>query len=1016
MKRTAAVLGVLLLVSIQVTAQVGNEWIIPSQAYFKIPVAKDGLYKVTYADLQAAGFPVGAADPTRFQLFHRGVEQAIYVEGESDAQFDASDFIEFYGRKNDGTLDKELYQPTTAHPHTYYNLYSDTTAYFLTIASSPGKRMVSFQEDNTGLPAETHHVDEKLMVLKDQYAGGINYGDVQNTYFDLGEGWTGAQVVQTQSVDYVLDNILLGVTTAGLPSLELMLVGRGQMEHAAEVYVGTGLRLAANINFSGFNTYQQTIPLEWPDIAADGKLTVRIKVVGIGGLPDRLSASYLKLTYPQEMNAANAAEKIFILAPNAGDKSYIEIQNPAAGTRLFDITDPSAVKKIIATSAGTLNATVPSTSNVRKIFATNVTTTPKLKRVVFRDIQASDYNYIIISNPLLRKPVAGYSDPVKAYAEYRASAAGGGYDTIVMNTQQLFDQFNYGESSSLAIYHFMKYSVAGGSPRYLFLIGKGLDIYYRYYRNPTPFTTYKDFVPPAGWPGSDMAYTAGLNGTTYEPAVPTGRIPAIKPEDVAAYLNKIKETEARAFDDLRRKNVLHLSGGIFPGEPQEFRTYMKDFEQVAVDFHLGGQVRAIAKQSTDIQLINISDEVNKGLNLVTFFGHSSPTTLDFDIGYVTDPVLGYNNKGKYPMLLMNGCDAGAFFLNTSLFGENWINTPDKGAIGFIAHSSFGLVGALKKYTDIFYEVGYGDSTFIYKGIGDIQKETGKRLLERVPTSPVFHTQVQQMVLLADPAAALFGARKVDYEVIDNNVFIESFDGEPVTARSDSFAIKFIVRNFGQAKEDTFRIEVTRKFNDNSTITYDSLFAPVLYSDTLMMVIRKSKNDQFGNNTFTVDIDADGIIAELNENNNTASIEYFIPLNGTKNLFPRDFAILTTSQVNLSFQNTDALSVERDFLLEVDTVDTFSSAFKKSFTVKGTVLASQSLSLPTQDSLTYYWRTKLAQPTENESKEWTTTSFTYIDNGQEGWAQMHFPQYLKNASIGLVKDPEIRRLKFEETVT
>ena len=33
------------------------------------------------------------------------------MEGESDLQFDPSDFIEFYGQKNDGTLDAELYKP-----------------------------------------------------------------------------------------------------------------------------------------------------------------------------------------------------------------------------------------------------------------------------------------------------------------------------------------------------------------------------------------------------------------------------------------------------------------------------------------------------------------------------------------------------------------------------------------------------------------------------------------------------------------------------------------------------------------------------------------------------------------------------------------------------------------------------------------------------------------------------------------------------------------------------------------
>src|SRR5690606_3312093 len=58
-----------------------NDWINFSQPYYKLNVAQDGIYKVSYQELNAAGFPVGA-DPRNIQLFHRGIEQAIAIEGE----------------------------------------------------------------------------------------------------------------------------------------------------------------------------------------------------------------------------------------------------------------------------------------------------------------------------------------------------------------------------------------------------------------------------------------------------------------------------------------------------------------------------------------------------------------------------------------------------------------------------------------------------------------------------------------------------------------------------------------------------------------------------------------------------------------------------------------------------------------------------------------------------------------------------------------------------------------------
>src|SRR5580765_2212713 len=90
---------VLALAPLSVLAQYSNSWVSFSQSYFKIPVARDGVYRLRYSDLQAAGFPL-SSDPRFIQLFHRGKEQAIYVKGQADAVFDASDYIEFYGQKN----------------------------------------------------------------------------------------------------------------------------------------------------------------------------------------------------------------------------------------------------------------------------------------------------------------------------------------------------------------------------------------------------------------------------------------------------------------------------------------------------------------------------------------------------------------------------------------------------------------------------------------------------------------------------------------------------------------------------------------------------------------------------------------------------------------------------------------------------------------------------------------------------------------------------------------------------
>lgn len=1001
----------LLFLALAAVGQIGNEWIQYDQPYVRISVGQDGLFTVSYSSLQQAGFPV-TADPGKFQLFHRGREQSIIVQGGSDGVFDPTDFIEFYGRKNDGSLDSTLYEVPANQPHQYYNLYSDATAYFLTIGSSYGKRIPLYSGAAAGLTEKSFVWSEKLLVFKDNYSSGRNYGSIQKTTFDTGEGWMGLQVLHGQERVYTIEGITETFTSLEKPILEVTLTGRGPMFHDVELYVGA--RLLSRIAFNGFETHKHIQEIEWSDIDAAGKLSVTVRVTGSGG-PDRVSASYIRLVFPQKVTMAGATERQLLV--EASDDALLKIGNPPAGLRLFDVTDPWAVTRLQGQLTSTMDVVVPRSPVRRTILATTQTTQAlAVKHRVFRQISPSAHNYIVVTHPDLRNPAAGYLDPVKAYAEYRSLPEGGGFDTLVVNIDQLYDQFNYGETSPRAIYQFMKFLASGKLPEFLFLIGKGLDVNYGYHRRPADFTTYRDLVPTAGYPASDMAFTTGLGMLPNLNAVATGRLSASSPSEVGAYLNKVKEQEALPFTDLNRKKILHLSGGIEDHEPALFRDILRDYELVAENHYLGARVQAIVKRSTDIKLINIAEEVNGGLALITFFGHSAPGTLDFDIGRVTDPVMGYNNEGKYPFLLMNGCGAGSFFLNTAIMGENWITAPRKGAVGFIAHSSYGLVTGLRQYSSAFYNVAFGDSVFIRKGVGIVQQEVARRYLQDFGFSPLAISQIQQMVLLGDPAARIFGADKPDYSIDAGKIFVSTFTGEPVTAKLDSFRLNIPLKNTGIALDENIRINVTREFNTGHTIEYNSIVPAVLHSDTLSILVRNPDTHGYGINNFTIRIDADDLVEELDETNNAVSFEYFIPLNSTRNLYPYNFSIVKFREITLSFQYTDLLAGSREYLLEVDTTNTFDSGYKQQFTISSEVLGQQAISILDKDSVAYYWRTRIAQSLDNESQTWAGSSFTYMKDGPEGWAQIHFPQFESNPAAGLVKDPELRRIRFEETVS
>ena len=77
-----------------------NNWINYNQSYFKFKISENGLYSIDSLTLFNSGIPIGSIDPRNIQIFAKGVEIPLYIEGEGDGIFDNSDKIIFYALKN----------------------------------------------------------------------------------------------------------------------------------------------------------------------------------------------------------------------------------------------------------------------------------------------------------------------------------------------------------------------------------------------------------------------------------------------------------------------------------------------------------------------------------------------------------------------------------------------------------------------------------------------------------------------------------------------------------------------------------------------------------------------------------------------------------------------------------------------------------------------------------------------------------------------------------------------------
>lgn len=1013
-------IGLLLLVATSAFGQVGNEWIDFTQSYYKIKVGRDGFYRVTQDQLSAAGFPISTVPASRIQLFRRGQEVALNVNANGDGTLN---YFEFYGLKNDGLSDSPLYD-VGDQPHTFYNLFSDTAVYFLTyyLGSENGKRMAFSSDKNaTGLTPESYHIEDTIQLFTSNYGSGRRFGTgaaFSLSKYDDGEGWTGN--FQSKNVfldfDFTLED--LDASTVN-PVLETVIVGGNSLSHNAAVEIGqntSSLGLIGNVEFDGWGKQLFSGSFNDTNVGAAGEFVVRVTAEGFPETSERISVAYIKVDYPQAIDLGANENKVFTLDNPSAAKAWMQIPTTnAAGTRIFDITDPFTAIRISTTNfSDRVEAVIPDVIDGHKVLAvTNTLDVGSIEFVSLPNYDLSDKDYLIISHQDLRSS----DDPVADYENYRESPAGGSYNVQSANIDDLYNLYSYGDPSPLAIKNFIVDANSQNPIVNVFIIGKGFTNNFNFYRG----TQTEVNIPTYGMPGSDLAFTLGIGSDPEAPGIAIGRLNAFNTDDVTAYLDKVIEMEALPFDDLFRKDFLQLSGGINQTEISNFIGIVQGFTDILETDFIGGRAFNTGKETGEaVEFVDVTDRVNQGVGYITFFGHSSGTVTDIEIGRVSNPSFGFSNKGKYPIFLVNGCKAGEIFGTNFTFGEDWLSTPDLGAVGFIAHSDVALSTTLKRWSDLFYELGFGDEVYIGESVGNVMLEVSSRYINQYGTSDINLTQVQQMTLQGDPAYRVFGADSPDYQIDGNSLSASAIEAEEILSSQDSFRIDVIVKNFGRTVQDSLVVQINRSYPDGGQEVYTQEFQRPLRQDTLVFYIPNDptqNND--GLNLFTVILDPANSIDELNEANNSATLEVSIFSGNTVNLYPLNNATVPNSLVEFMWQSSNLLEDERGYTLELDTQPEFDGPNNRQFNVSAEVIGSMSFDFSAfslSDSSTIYWRTRYANPEPDETNEWVQSSFTIIANIAEGWGQ-YDPEQVENEIVtGVQYNQLTNRWEFVENTT
>ncbi|GAB3838417.1 putative type IX secretion system sortase PorU2 [Hymenobacter jeollabukensis] len=1050
----------------------GNEWIVPTQTYYKIKITRDGIYRLDQAYLTQAGLSA-STNPQRLQLWRRGQQVALYGGG-NQVQLDQSTYFEFFGQRNDGQLDQEMYKAAGDQPHKLYSLFTDTAAYFLTVsATTNGKRMTETATAATGtVHPQWLQPRLRLMVNPElqNYSftvpwsaqpvnsfGGRGYfygqGAEQGVYFpwaDKGEGFATHGI--EDSFTFVMDSLFNRSGGSGAQTwLEILLIGSSRLAvtHSTTLSVlpgGTGApRQLTTVNYPQFSSRKVVVRLQPGDIGANGRVGIRAAVPSpTNPVTDRFRIGYIRVVSSQatRWRSGQRALQFWNDSTQAGPAYYVLDSIPAT-VGGYDVTDPANVRRTAGVAlsgqqrAYGFASAAGSTRRLLLADGARALVPGRAQRVYFRALNPASYNFLIVTSKALMRPAGAVANPVRDYATYRATAAPGrlAYDTLVVTSDLLYDQFHYGERSPLAVRHFAQYMrTAPRADRYLLLLGKGVMLsedkgQYGFYRqaSATERASVPDLVPATTRSGSDVFFTADWPSGSYVPRMVTGRVPAQTPEQVVNYLKKLQAHEVPTLAPWR-KNVLHMEGGQNAMEHQWFRGYLREYQRLAEKPFFGGHVDTVNNTVDGTSTVDISPQVNAGLALITYFGHGSNSVLELNPLPIELSSSNYRNINKYPVFMAGGCAIGNTYGGFGSIGENWLLLPDKGAVGWMADSDFGLESDQDNYLRRVYELMFNDATWYGKPIAAVQGEVLQRLQAQWAQGLTAYrvSMLMNITWQGDPALAMFSPDKPDYQFTPATaqVSIEAVSPGPILASSQRFNLRLQLSNYGKIVRTPLRITIGRTATaagSTTALPQTVVTIPYYRRDTTIVVAMTNpvSGAAFGNNTFTVTLDNPNVIDERDETNNVATLNYNFLNGGITILAPNEYAIASRANVRLVGQSNSPLSQPLNYQFQLDTIPAFSSRFARTYTVQARDLVTWTPGLPApvagRDSVVYYWRVRFspAGAPAGLDTTWVNSSFRFINGSPKGWSQSHYGQMASAAKTKVSQTVPGGRWEFNE---
>jgi hypothetical protein len=624
----------------------------------KIGVSAAGIYEVGYDDLAGAGYDPSGIDPRNLHLENKGLEVPILVEGEEDGVFDASDRLVFYG------LPEET-------------IYTDTSVYWLYADHAAGLRMEERDVTPEGSAPLLTSFRNKIRAEQNLvYYQNPQGGESADHWY-----WHKLNAPVSRSYTVSLQNLS---SEPGTATLRMALTG------CTGTAVNPDHHTALEINgvsvddarWDGFVEYVHEVPVD-PSLLLEGENLIELAAPGdTGSAVDGFYANRIEIEYLDTYVAED--DRLAFSGSGAGTFGFAVGGFSVGEVEIFDVTNPQDPVFLtgaeVTQEGGLTTASFEDSLNGRSDYIGLSTGRRDAPLSVEMDepsdlrsgSNGADY-LAITTKPLLAA--------AQALADHREAQ---GFRVQVVQVDDIYDEFNFGIVSPLAIKDFLAYAYAHWdppAPLYVLLLGDATYDFKDYlrqgFRHPLPAMVVDR--QPTGQIAVDHPY-ACVSGNDDLPDLFVGRIAVRDAWFASDVVDKLI-----AYEDLEQS--LWMRRAIFAAdEGVDFVNLSDDLIQASIpDTHL---LRRIYLDSYGVNerpkaSVHLKYAINGGALLTNYIGHGSVGGWSARHLLQLEEIEELENDGLWTFVVVESCNNGFFAhpLVHSSMAERFLHFADRGAIG-----------------------------------------------------------------------------------------------------------------------------------------------------------------------------------------------------------------------------------------------------------------------------------------------------------------------------------------------